>query len=82
MVPAFHIGLLLQPLLLAGMIMTGTTKTIYQSTVGRAMLWFTGWMLLCIPFATWKGGGVRSIYHRVAGAASHLLHDRFHPQHR
>ncbi len=56
MVPAFHIGLLLQPLLLAGMIMTGTTKTIYQSTVGRAMLWFTGWMLLCIPFATWKGG--------------------------
>ena len=56
MVPAMHAGLLLQPLLLIGMIMTGTTKTIYQSPVGRAMMWFTGWMLLCIPFATWKGG--------------------------
>jgi O-antigen ligase len=56
MIPAFHVGLLLQPLLLVGMIMTGTTKTIYQSSVGRAMIWFTGWMLLCIPFATWKGG--------------------------
>lgn len=56
MVPAFHVGLLLQPLLLVGMIMTGTTKTIYGSPVGRAMMWFTGWMVLCIPFATWKGG--------------------------
>ena len=28
MIPAFHVGLLLQPLLLVGMIMTGTTKTI------------------------------------------------------
>jgi O-antigen ligase len=56
MIPALHAGLLLQPLLLIGMIMTGTTKTIYQSPVGRTMIWFTGWMALCIPFATWKGG--------------------------
>ncbi len=56
MIPAFHVGLLLQPLLFVGMIMTGTTKTIYGSPVGRAMMWFTGWMVLCIPFATWKGG--------------------------
>jgi len=56
MIPALHAGILLQPLLLIGMIMTKTTKTIFRSDIGRAMMWFTGWVALCVPFAVWRGG--------------------------
>ena len=56
MVPALHFGIMLQPLLLVGMIMTKSTKAIFQSDIGRAMTWFTGWVLVCVPFAVWRGG--------------------------
>jgi len=56
MVPALHFGIMLQPLLLIGMIMTKSTKTIFQADIGRAMTWFTGWVLVCVPFAVWRGG--------------------------
>ncbi len=41
MIPWFHIGLLLQPILLIGMIMTGTTKAIFRTDIGRWMTAFT-----------------------------------------
>jgi O-antigen ligase len=56
MVPALHFGIMLQPLLLIGMIMTKSTKWIFRSEIGRAMAAFTGWVLLCVPFAVWRGG--------------------------
>ncbi len=56
MVPAFHFGVMLQPLLLIGMIMTKSTKAIFQSDIGRAMTWFTAWVGICVPFAVWRGG--------------------------
>ena len=56
MVPALHFGIMLQPLLVVGMIMTKSTKAVFQSDIGRAMTWFTGWILLCVPFAVWRGG--------------------------
>lgn len=56
MVPALHFGIMLQPLLLIGMIMTKSTQTIFQSKIGRAMTYFTGWVLICVPFAVWRGG--------------------------
>ncbi len=56
MVPALHTGVLLQPLLLIGMIMTSTSKTIFRSDVGRLMTAFTAWVALCVPFAVWRGG--------------------------
>ncbi len=56
MVSFLHIGLLLQPILLAGMIMTGHTKTIFRTEIGRIMTWFTVWVAVCVPFSVWKGG--------------------------
>jgi len=56
MVPALHFGIMLQPLLLIGMIMTKSTKWVFQSDIGRAMTWFTGWVGVCVPFAVWRGG--------------------------
>jgi hypothetical protein len=56
MLPWFHIGLLLQPILLIGMIMTGTTKTMFKTDIGRWMTAFTIWVAICVPTSTWKGG--------------------------
>ena len=56
MMPWFHIGLLLQPILLIGMIMTGTTKAMFKTDIGRWMTVFTIWVAVCVPTSTWKGG--------------------------
>jgi O-antigen ligase len=56
MLPWFHIGLLLQPILLIGMVMTGTTKAIFKTDIGRMMTAFTIWVAICVPFSTWRGG--------------------------
>ncbi len=55
-IPSLHLGMALQPLLLIGMLMTGTTKTIFKSDIGRLMTAFTIWVGLCVPFSVWKGG--------------------------
>jgi len=51
-----HVGLVLQPILLAGMIMTGTSKAILRSPIGRFMIAFTIWVAICVPFSVWRGG--------------------------
>ncbi|MGA2904473.1 MAG: O-antigen ligase family protein [Candidatus Korobacteraceae bacterium] len=56
MIPNMHTGLLLQPILILGMLMTGTTKSIFRSDIGRIMTAFTIWVAICIPFSVWKGG--------------------------
>jgi O-antigen ligase len=56
MIPVLRAGLLLQPILLAGMIMTSTTKTIFKTGVGKAMTAFTLWIAFCVGFSTWRGG--------------------------
>jgi len=55
----FHIGLLLQPILLIGMVMTGTTKSIFRTDIGRVMTMFTIWVALCVPFSFWRGGSLQ-----------------------
>lgn len=56
LVPSMHLGLAIQPLLVIGMFMTGTTKSIFKSTIGKLMTAFTLWIGLCVPFSVWKGG--------------------------
>ena len=56
LMPALHIGAALQPLLLIGMIMTKTTKSLFKSDIGKTMFAFTCWVGLCVPFSVWKGG--------------------------
>jgi O-antigen ligase len=56
MIPNAHTGWLLQPILILGMLMTGSVKAILRSDIGRIMLWFTAWVAVCVPFSTWRGG--------------------------
>jgi O-antigen ligase len=56
LLPSLHIGMALQPLLLIGMIMTKTTKSIFKSDIGKLMTAFTIWVGICVPFSVWKGG--------------------------
>ncbi len=54
-----HIGLLLQPMLLIGMIMTGTSKAIFRTAIGKVMTAFTLWVAFCVPFSIWRGGSTQ-----------------------
>ena len=56
LVPSLHIGAALQPILLIGMIMTRTTKSLWQSDIGKTMFYFMLWVGICVPFSVWKGG--------------------------
>jgi putative inorganic carbon (hco3(-)) transporter len=54
--PWFRIGLLLQPILLIGMFMTGTGRSIFKTDIGKAMIAFTVWVAVCVPLSSWPGG--------------------------
>ncbi len=69
LMPWFHIGLLLQPILLIGMVMTGTTKSIFRTDVGRVMTMFTIWVALCVPFSVWRGGSLQILILAVQALA-------------
>jgi len=56
LVPSLHIGAALQPILLIGMIMTKTTKSLFKTDIGKTMFAFMLWVGLCVPFSVWKGG--------------------------
>jgi putative inorganic carbon (HCO3(-)) transporter len=56
LIPSLHLGMAIQPILLIGMFMTGTTKSIFKSDIGRVMTAFTIWVGICVPLSVWKGG--------------------------
>jgi O-antigen ligase len=56
MIPYLHIGMVIQPILLIGMIMTGTVKSIFENSIGKYMVAFTIWVAICVPFSIWRGG--------------------------
>lgn len=61
LVKFLHAGLVLQPILLAGMIMTGSVKTVLRTTIGKFMTAFTIWIAICVPLSTWKGGSFNTL---------------------
>src|SRR5208282_2979303 len=56
LIPYAHIGLVLQPVLLIGMIMSGRTGAILRLPLGKILIAFTCWVAICVPFSTWRGG--------------------------
>jgi O-antigen ligase len=56
LIPNAHIGMILQPILLIGMIMTGRVKAILQMPLGKVLIALTAWVTICVPFSVWKGG--------------------------
>ena len=55
-IPYARVGLVLQPILLIGMIMTGRTGAILRMPLGKVLIAFTCWVAICVPFSTWRGG--------------------------
>ena len=56
LIPYLRIGLVLQPLLLIGMIMTQRTTAILRMPLGKVLIAFTAWIAICVPFSVWRGG--------------------------
>src|SRR5450755_3134882 len=51
-----HIGILLQPILLVGLILTKRTRAILEMRSSRWLIAFTVWIAICVPFSFWPGG--------------------------
>ena len=56
LIPNAHIGMVLQPVLLIGVFMTGRMKAILRMPLGKIMIAFTAWITICVPFSIWRGG--------------------------
>ncbi len=56
LIPNAHIGMVLQPILLIGVFMTGRMKAILRMPLGKILIAFTAWITICVPFSIWRGG--------------------------
>lgn len=54
--PSLHLPLILSLMVLLVTLATGGLARVAASPIGRLMLAFTVWMLVCLPFSQWKGG--------------------------
>jgi hypothetical protein len=41
-----------------GMIMTGRMKAILRMPLGKVLIAFTCWVMICVPFSVWRGGSL------------------------
>ena len=48
--------MILQPVLLVGVFMTGRMKAILRMPLGKVLIAFTAWIMFCVPFSVWRGG--------------------------
>ena len=51
-----HIGILLQPILLVGLVLTKRTRALMEMRSSRWLIAFTVWIGICVPFSFWPGG--------------------------
>jgi O-antigen ligase len=51
-----HIGILLQPILLVGLVLTKRTRALMEMRSSRWLIAFTMWIGICVPFSFWPGG--------------------------
>ena len=56
LIPNAHVGMILQPILLIGVFMTGRIKAILRMPLGKVLIAFTAWIMICVPFSVWRGG--------------------------
>jgi O-antigen ligase len=56
LIPVIHAGMILEPILLVGMIITGRIGAILRMPLGKVMIAFVCWVALCVPFSFWRGG--------------------------
>jgi O-antigen ligase len=56
LLPWFRIGLLMQPILLIGLVMTDQVKVLMKLRSTRWLIATTLWIGICVPFSFWPGG--------------------------
>jgi O-antigen ligase len=56
LLPWFRIGLLMQPILLIGLVMTDQVRVLTKLRSTRWLIATTLWIGICIPFSFWPGG--------------------------
>ncbi|HZD32189.1 MAG TPA: O-antigen ligase family protein [Candidatus Angelobacter sp.] len=56
-----HIGLILQPVLLIGLVMTKETTVLLRVRPARWLLVLTVWIGVCVPFSLWPGGSFQTL---------------------
>lgn len=54
--PSLHLPLILSLMVLLVTVATGGLARVAASPIGRLILAFTIWMLICLPLSQWKGG--------------------------
>lgn len=54
--PSLHLPFLLSVVVLLAALATGGLGRVLASPIGRLLLAFTVWMVICVPFSQWKGG--------------------------
>lgn len=60
-----RIGLILQPILLVGLIMTKRVRVLLEVRSGRWLIGFTIWVAICVPFSFWPGGSFWALVRTV-----------------
>ena len=54
----FHIPGIAERLMAVVVIVSGSYWRAFQNSIGKRLLWFTGWMVLGVPFSVWRSGSL------------------------
>ncbi len=74
LVPSLHIGAALQPILLIGMFMTGTTKSLFKSDIGKTMFYFMLWVGSVCPLQRVEGRQLYDLAYDGPSARAVVFH--------
>ena len=61
LLPFLRIGLILQPILMVGLILTQRYRVLLDARAGRWLMGFTLWVAICVPFSSWPGGSAATL---------------------
>ncbi len=85
-ISGLHLLAVMGGVALIAIAVSGRFRTVAKHPIGRTLLLFTVWMLVCIPFSVWKGGSVNMlinvwyksllVFFLVAGAVSAVDQER------
>jgi O-antigen ligase len=59
LVPGMRFAIILLPILLIGLFLSGRTKTILDMRSGKALIAFTFWVAACVPTSLWRSDSLR-----------------------
>ena len=70
LIPHAHVGIIIrEPVLLIGVFMTGRMKAILRMPLGKILIAFTAWIMICVPFSVWRGGSFSTFLLVLQGLA-------------